>query len=482
MRALRQDEQVVTRRELLQAASASFTLARAAQRLPNVVLILCDNLGYGDIGCYGSTTHRTPHIDRMAAEGVRFTSMYAASGVCTPSRASLMTGCYPRRVGLHFTHPDGMVLRPVSPNGLHPQEVTIAELLRARGYATSIVGKWHLGDQPPFLPTRQGFDYYLGIPYSDDMVGGRQAPWQSDPWPPLPLIENEAVIEAPVDRNILTRRYTAKCIELIRRHRHRPFFLYLAHAMPGSTPAPFASEIFRGRSANGPYGDSVEEIDWSTGQILSALQELSLDDNTLVIWTSDNGAPRRDPPQGSNRPLSGWGYSTAEGGQRMPCIARWPGKIPRGRVCDALATLMDWLPALAHIAGAMVPRGRAIDGKNIWPLVSGKSDQSPHEAFFYYYGPQLQAVRSGRWKLFLPLDHRWITLTGKTESRPAELYDLASDIGETRNVISEHPEVVRRLTRLAELARQDLGDVDRPGKGQRPVGRFDRPSPRRRGA
>lgn len=456
----------------------------SADRPPNIVLIVADNLGYGDLGCYGSKLHRTPHIDRLASEGVRFTSFYASSGVCTPSRASLMTGCFPRRVGLHYTDPDGMVLRPVSRNGLNPDEVTVAEVLKRRGYATSIIGKWHLGDQLPFLPTRQGFDYWLGIPYSDDMVGGKMMPWQREPWPPLPLMENEEVIEAPVDRNLLTKRYTEKTIELIERHRETPFFIYLPHAMPGSTQAPFASEQFRGKSANGPYGDSVEELDWSTGEILRALERRRLDRDTLVIWTSDNGAPRRNPPQGSNLPLGGWGYTTAEGGQRVPCVARWPGNIPAGRVCEALATTMDLLPTFARLAGARPPEDRLIDGKDIWPLLAGRSTESPHPAFYYYHGPQLQAVRSGKWKLFLPLDQGWVTLTGKTAPRALALYDLERDAGETRDVSAAHPEVVRRLTAMADKARSDLGDVDRQGKGERPAGRYANPAPRvlRRGA
>jgi arylsulfatase A-like enzyme len=414
----------------------------------------------------------------MAREGMCFTDFYASSGVCTPSRASIMTGCYPRRVGLHETDPDGMVLRPVSPNGLHPGEVTVAEVLKSRGYSTSIVGKWHLGDQPAFLPTRQGFDYYLGIPYSDDMVGGRKMPWQQTPWPPLPLMENEQVIDAPVDRNLLTRRYTEKCIELMTRHRDRPFFMYLPHAMPGSTGAPYASERFRGKSANGPYGDAVEEMDWSTGEILAALDRLGLDDNTLVIWTSDNGAPLLDPWHGSNRPLSGWGYTTAEGGQRVPCIARWPGRIPAGGRCSALTTTMDLLPTFARLAGAGPPPGRTIDGKDIWPLLAGQSGESPHQAFYYYSGPQLQAVRSGNWKLCLTSQTQWVSPHGAKTNSPPTLYDLERDIGETTNVAERHPEVVRRLTALAEKAREDLGDVDRPGKGQRPAGRVANPAPR----
>jgi len=468
------------RRWFLGSAVAGLgTLSRGygAGRPPNIILILADNLGYGDLGCFGSTLNRTPHIDRMAGEGMRFTDFYSASGVCTPSRASLMTGCYPRRVGLHYTEPDGAVLRPVSHNGLNPDEITIAERLKTRRYATSIIGKWHLGDQPPFLPTRQGFDYYYGIPYSDNMVGGRVERQQKTPWPPLPLMENESVVEAPADRDTLTKRYTEKCIEIMNRQRGGPFFIFLSHAMPGSTSSPFSSERFRGKSRNGPYGDSVEEIDWSTGEILSAVKRLGLDDNTLVIFTSDNGAPLLKPSHGSNLPLSGWGYTTTEGGQRVPFIARWPGKIPRGTVSGAIATLMDLHPTLARLAGA-APHERVIDGRDIWPLLAGRTRESPHEAFYYYYGPQLQAVRSGKWKLFLPSEARWVGLAGKTEKGSQALYDLSQDLGETTDVSAAHPDVVRHLTSLAEKARADLGDVDRPGRGQRRSGRVEEPTPR----
>ena len=423
----------MNRRGFLGSAAAGLqSLSRAfgAQRAPNIVLILADNLGYGDLGCYGSTLNRTPHIDRMAGEGMRFTDFYSASGVCTPSRASLMTGCYPRRVGLHYTEPDGAVLRPVSHNGLNPDEVTVAEVLKSRGYATTIIGKWHLGDQPAFLPARHGFDYYFGIPYSDNMVGGKAAEGQQSTWPPLPLMENEKVVEAPADRHTLTKRYTEKCIGTLNRHRGGPFFIFLSHAMPGSTSSPFSSERFRGKSHNGPFGDSVEEIDWSTGEILSALKRLGLDDNTLVIFTSDNGAPLLKPSHGSNLPLSGWGYTTTEGGQRIPMVARWPGRIPRGTVNSAIATLMDLHPTFAGLAGAR-PHGRVIDGTDIWPLIAGRTKESPHEAFYYYYGPQLQAVRSGNWKLILPLEARWVNLAGKTEKRSVALYDLGKDVGET---------------------------------------------------
>jgi arylsulfatase A len=465
------------RRSFLVSAAGLGRLSRVygAERPPNIVLILADNLGYGDLGCYGSTLNRTPHIDGMAGEGMRFTDFYSASGVCTPSRAALMTGCYPRRVGLHYTG-DGAVLRPISHYGLNPDEVTVAEALKSRRYATTIIGKWHLGDQPPFLPTRQGFDYYFGIPYSDDMAAGRPAATGRTA-PPLPLMENEKVVEAPVDRDMLTKRYTGKCIEAINRHSGGPFFIFLSHAMPGSTSSPFSSERFRGKSRNGPYGDSVEEIDWSTGEILSALKRSGLDDHTLVIFTSDNGAPLLRPSHGSNLPLSGWGYTTAEGGQRVPFIARWPGKIPRGAVNTAMAAMMDVHPTFAGLAGAR-PHGQAIDGRDLWPLLAGRAKESPHEAFYYYYGPQLQAVRSGNWKLVLPSQARWVTLTGTTEKRSVALYDLGKDVGETTDVARAHPHVVRRLTSLAEKARTDLGDVERPGKGQRRAGWVEDPSPR----
>ncbi|HEX7378567.1 MAG TPA: sulfatase [Pirellulales bacterium] len=450
--------------------------ARAAERParpPNIVLILCDNLGYGDVGCYGSTLHRTPNIDRLATQGVRLTDAYAASGVCTPSRASLMTGCYPRRINMHVSDTGGGVLQPVSAKGLHTDEITIAELLKTRGYATAIIGKWHLGDQPGFLPTRQGFDLFLGIPYSDDMT-----PREGKPWPPLPLLSGERVIEAPVDRDLLTRRYTAAAVEFITAHQDTPFFLYLAHAMPGSTSASFASADFRGKSANGLWGDAVEELDWSTGEITSALERLGLDERTLVLWTSDNGAPRRDPPQGSNAPLRGWGYDTSEGAMRVPLIARWPGKIPPGETCREVCTLMDIYPTLARLAGAEPPSDRVIDGKDIWPLLAGEPGaKSPHEAIYFYFMDQLQAVRDGRWKLYLPRAEKKGSAAGKG-SAAARLYDLRADVGEDREIAAQHPDVVRRLTEAAERARADLGDGPRPGAHQRPAGHVDQPTPR----
>jgi arylsulfatase A-like enzyme len=412
-------------------------------------------------------------VDRLAAEGTRLTAFYSTSGVCTPSRASLMTGCYPRRVNLHQNARGGAVLQPVEPIGLHPDEITIAEVLKGRGYATGLIGKWHLGDQRPFLPTRQGFDFYLGIPYSDDMTAR-----EGQPWPPLPLLRNEKVIEAPVDRSLLTQRYTEESIRFITENRARPFFLLLSHAMPGSTQAPFASEKFRGKSANGPWGDSVEEIDWSTGEILTALKKLNLDERTLVVWTSDNGAPQRKPPQGSNLPLGGWGYTTREGGMRVPCIVRWPGKIPAARTSTELTTMMDLLPTFAKLAGGSLPGDRVIDGKDIWPILAGQAGaRSPHEAFFCYHLDQLQAVRSGPWKLYLPLKNKLISLGKAMAPSPTLLYDVLADPGEKNDLAEKHPEIVTRLSAFAEAARKDLGDLGLAGTGQRPVGREEAPRP-----
>jgi arylsulfatase A len=442
---------------------------------PNFIVILCDNLGYGDLGCQGSSLHRTPHLDRMAAEGLRLSSFYVTSGVCTPSRASLMTGCYPRRVNMHVDDTGGSVFRPVGATGLNPQEETIAKILQKAGYATACIGKWHLGDQPEFLPTRHGFDEYFGIPYSDDMTKDKSPAT----WPELPLMRNEKVIEAPVDRDYLTKRYTEEAIDFITRHKDGPFFIYLPQAMPGSTAHPFASPAFKGKSRNGGYGDSVEELDWSTGEILATLGKLGLDERTLVVFTSDNGAVKRNPPQGSNAPYKGWGYDTSEGAMRMPCLLRWPGHVPAGAVSDEICTTMDFLPVFARLAGAPLP-SQTIDGHDCEALWMGR----PHAhsayddtGFFYYYMEQLQAVRAGEWKLYLPLERKIISGNHKTASAPLELYDVRHDVGEAHEVSSQHPAVVQRLLSLADHARVELGDMDHPGSGQRPAGHVEHPVP-----
>ena len=442
---------------------------RGGRTPPNFIVIFCDDLGYGDIGCFGSKKHRTPNIDRMAAEGMRFTSFYVTSGVCTPSRSSLMTGCYPRRVNMHQDHNNLCVLFPSGKKGLNPKEITIAEVLKQKNYATACVGKWHLGDQPEFLPTRQGFDYYYGIPYSNDM-GGKKGGSR----PPLPLLRNETVIEAPANQRTLTKRYTEEVVKFITANKDKPFFVYLPHTMP-HLPI-FASKDFEGTSANGKFGDAVEEIDWSTGQILETLKQLGIDKNTLVVFTSDNGAARG--PGGSNGPLSGWKGSTMEGGMREPCVMRWPGKIPAGATCDELAITMDLLPTFAKLAGTNPPVDRIIDGRDIRVLMFGKKGaKSPHDVFYYYQMDQLQAVRSGKWKLHLalkPKKRNWGKPIGEST---LELYDLKADIAEKNNLADKHPDIVKRLGALAEKARVDLGDTGRPGANQRPAGMVVTPKP-----
>lgn len=433
--------------------------SRNPSGVPNFIIIFCDDLGYSDIGCFGSKLHRTPRIDRMAKEGTKFTSFYVTSGVCSPSRSSLMTGCYPRRVNLHQDDRGAWVLFPRGNRGLHPDEVTIAEVLKDANYATAIIGKWHLGDQPRFLPTRQGFDSYFGIPYSNDMGhDSRKKPYR---YPPLPLLRDEQVIEQEPDQRLITQRYTEEAVKFIEANRDKPFFLYLPHTMPHWPQ--YASERFAGKSKNGKWGDAVEEIDWSTGVLLDKLNELGIDGRTLVIFTSDNGGATQHGAR--NQPLKGGKGSTFEGGQRVCNVMRWPGKIPANRTCDELVTSMDILPTFARLAGASPPADRVIDGRDISAILLGKPGaESPHEAFYYYFKDRLECVRSGKWKL------RVAQVRGGRDADLPQLFDLEADIGETRDVSAEHPEVVKRLVKLADAARADLGDGDSPGKRQRPAG------------
>jgi len=431
----------------------------AAEKQPNIILINCDDLGYGDLGCYGSDNNATPVLDKMAREGFRFTDFYMASPVCSPSRGAMMTGCYPPRVG--FGSFDGQcVLFPGQAVGLNPGEVTIAKLLQQAGYSTKIVGKWHCGDQKEFLPTRHGFDSYYGIPYSNDM--GRQH--ETDIYPPLPLVRDEEVIQQQPDQASITERYVEESVRFIRENKKRPFFLYLAH-MHVHVPI-YAPPRFMKESKNGRYGAAVACIDWAAGVLLHELKTLGLDENTLVIFTSDNGSRCRGEG-GSNGDLRGTKGTTWEGGMRVPCLMRWPGRIPAGGVCRELTASIDFYPTLAKLAGASLPQDRLIDGKDISPLIFGMDPVSPRDTFFYYSLNSLEAVRNTRWKLHLR--------KGKNEIR--ELYDLVADSGETQNLYDSNPGVVKALMAHVESCRSDIGDEATGVKGRntRPIGRVEHP-------
>ena len=454
-----------------------------ARRQPNILLINCDDLGYGDLGCYGSAVNDTPALDRLADEGLRFTDFYMASSVCSASRAALLTGCYPPRIG--FGDFDGFsVLFPGHRYGLHAGEVTVADVLRSAGYATKAVGKWHCGDQPPFLPLRHGFDSWYGIPYSNDM--GRQVeaegamsltdilakfglelPAGDYPHPPLPLVLDDDVFEEQPDQTSLTARFVDECVRFMRGNRERPWFLYLAHIyvhLPLYVP-----DGFLDRSRNARYGGAVAAIDWATGVLMGALRKLGLAEQTLVVSTSDNGSRGRDEG-GSNDPLRGGKASTWEGGQRVPCIAWWPGRIEPGRVTSEVATAMDLLPTFAAIGGAEVPRDRVIDGRDIGPLMTDAGVTATEtRPFFYYRGNDLEAVRHGRWKLHV----------AKFGHPVDELYDLDADVGETANRFADEPLVVRQLIGHLDEMRRELGDarLGISGVSARPVGRVDDPEP-----
>jgi len=470
--------------------------AAADAARPNFVVINIDDLGYADIGPYGSN-NKTPNLDRMAREGRKLTSHYAAP-VCSPSRSALMTGCYPKRV-----LPIPGVLFPAAAVGLNPDETTIAEVLKGAGYATACVGKWHLGDQAEFLPTRQGFDYYYGIPYSNDMGpasdGSKSNPDKPLPTreqtaakaakakrqpvsetgltgfaqPPLPLLENEKVIERVrgEQQHTLVKRYTEKAVEFIRRHKDGPFFLYLPHSAVHFPHYPAREYV--GRSPNGLVGDWAEEVDWGVGQVLDVLRELKLADSTLVIFTSDNGGPLQQGAK--NTPLRGGKGSTLEGGVRVCTIAWWPGHVPAGTSTGAITTMMDILPTLARLGGGQTPAGRKIDGVDIWPVLSGeKNDKPPRDDFYYFRGLALEAVRSGPWKLHLAAADG---LQGKKKAAPhPQLYNLANDIRESNDVAAEHPDVVERLQRLVAAMNSDLGQTG-IGRGCRPLGRVEHPQP-----
>ena len=411
---------------------------------PNFVIIFCDDLGYGDLGCYGNPTIRTPRLDQMAAEGMRFTQFYSAAPVCTPSRAALLTGRLPIRSGM--ASDERRVLFPDSSGGLPAEEVTLAEALKAQGYATACVGKWHLGHLPQFLPTRNGFDSYFGIPYSNDMLPSAAKPHYQK----LPLMRDEEVVETEPDQATLTERYTEEALALVDRWTadgaKKPFFLYLAHTMP-HVPL-YASEKFAGKSPRGLYGDVVETIDWSTGEILRTLREQGLAESTLVVFSSDNGPWRTQGPRGGSAGLLRGGKgSTFEGGVREPGIFWWPGKI-KPSVTTALGSTLDLLPTLLMLAGAELPKDRPLDGFDLGPVLFDGA-AGPRDTFFYYRDAEATAVRRGPWKLHVK------TQAGYGQAKPdlhdpPLLYQLDQDPGEEYNVASQHKEIVAELKSLLE--------------------------------
>lgn len=445
---------------------------------PNIVLIFIDDMGYGDIGPFGNTKMKTPHLDKFAGEGMKFTSFYATP-VCSMSRACLMTGCYNARVSIPG------VLFPGSQIGLHPDEITLAEVVKQKGYATICIGKWHLGHREPFLPTKQGFDSYFGIPYSNDMtIDPQHARFAKDCVfregmteekarveairSRVPLMRGEEVVEYPADQATLTQRYTAEAVKFIREHRADPFFVYLPHTMVHAPLA--ASDSFRGKSGNGLLGDAIEELDWSVGQIMQTLHELQLDDQTLVIFTSDNGAAA-----GTSAPWRGKKASNFEGGVREPCLMRWPGRIPAGTTCDRIAGNIDLLPTFAKLVGVEPEKDRVLDGRDITPLMFDPQAGPVRDTHLYFTANQtVAAIRQGDWKLFLTTP----AAVGKAKKKAAKvaegdspssgpvLYNLAADPGETKNLSSEHPDVVARLK--AEVTRLET-DIQ---KHRRPAGQI----------
>jgi len=452
--------------------------AAPAPRLPNFIIVFADDLGYADIA--GFSTRRdagrpsTPHLDRMAAEGIRLTSFYVAQAVCSASRAALLTGAYPNRIGIQGA------LNHTATYGLHPDESTIAEVLKPRGYATAIFGKWHLGHQKPFLPVHHGFDEYFGLPYSNDMWP--RHPQQKDFYPDLPVIEGDQVVARDPDQSQLTRLYTERAVSFIERNRDQPFFLYLAHTMP-HVPL-FSSAEFKGKTPAGLYGDVVAEIDWSVGRILDAVRRAALDDHTLIIFTSDNGPwMSYGNHAGSPGPFRESKGTSFEGGVRVPFVARWPGRIPKGSVGRLPAMTIDLLPTLATLASASWPVDRVIDGRDLWPLLSNpRGAAAPHDALYFFWGTELHAVRSGKWKLHLPHPYQALERAGRdgtpgkyvSKALELSLFDLEEDPGESTNLADRYPDVVTRLLEHAERARDDLGDslTKRVGANVRPAGRM----------
>jgi arylsulfatase A-like enzyme len=467
---------------LLFLSASAFGQKKISQQRPNVLIIFMDDMGYGDPDCYAGIGYNTPNIDRLAAQGMRYTNFYAAQAVCSASRAAILTGCYPNRVGIHNA------LMPWSKIALNPDEETIASSLKKAGYHTGMVGKWHLGAREPYLPIHYGFDEFLGLPYSNDMwpvdYAGNPitdtSDWKSK-YPPLPLLEGDKPIKfirTLEDQSQLTQIYTKRACDFIRKNKNHPFFLYLAHSMVHVPIA--ASERFRGKSKLGLFGDVMMEVDWSVGEVMKTLKAEGLDRKTLVVFTSDNGPWLSFGNRAGNTGGLREGKGTSwEGGQREPCIMRWPGRIPAGTVCNKIAMTIDLFPTITAICKSQLP-AKKIDGVNILPLLLNEKDANPRNELAYYYNVNsLEGVREGKWKLVFP--HRSQTykkfppgkdgFPGKTAqvNVPEALYDLSTDPGETIDVAAEHPEVVRRLKDLGDTYREDLGDdlTNKEGKGRR---------------
>ena len=451
---------------------------------PNIVIIFSDDQGYSDVGVFGAKGFKTPNLDVMASEGMKFTDFYVGSPVCSPSRAALLTGCYPQRVGIpQVLFPERMNMewdasQTSTKTGINPDEITMAEMLKANGYATGVFGKWHLGHHKQFLPLQQGFDEYYGLPYSNDMRPGKNANTAKNPYPGLPMMNGNKIDRfMDDDQSMLTFEYTEKAIDFIKRNRDNPFFVYLPHSMP-HIPL-YASEKFNGQSEKGIYGDVIEEIDWSVGQINKTLKDLNLEENTLVIFTCDNGPWLIFGDHGGSAdPLREGKFTTFEGGQRVPCIMKWPNKIPKASVTNEMASTIDLLPTIATITGSKLPQNK-IDGMDISGLLMGQGDKSPRDEFFFYKGWKLEAIRSGKWKLHLPHGYSQVVKSdsGNVHGRlnikaeiELSLFNLSTDISETTNVADQNPEVVKSLMTKIETMKAELGNDEKTGVGKRPSG------------
>ena len=450
---------------LILLAVLGVLVSAQAETKPNVVIIFIDDLGYADIGPFGATKQRTPNLDRMAREGMKLTSFYAAP-VCSVSRAQLLTGCYGARVSVPG------VFFPGQANGLHPQEHTIAERLKERGYATMCIGKWHVGDQPEFLPTRQGFDRYFGIPYSNDMQKKSTQTGERV----VPLLRDDKVAELLTDeqQTRIVERYTDEAVGFIRANQEKPFLLYLPHNAVHTPIHPGAA--FAGKSANGRFGDWVEEMDWSVGRVLDTLRELKLAERTLVVFTSDNGPwLTKGADGGSAGPLRGGKGSTWEGGVRVPTVAWWPDKIAPGTVCNAAAGTIDLLPTAVALAGGTVPAQPVIDGRDLSPLLFGKTKESQREAHYYFVGYNLQAVRQGPWKLAIAPQSESMGKDAASDAsgKAPRLYNLDTEIGEKTNLADKHPDLVAKLQALADKMGAEIGGKEPTAR--RPAGVVENP-------